>query len=814
MERHDIAHAVLHAADEFNSRKLWARFTNYDCFGVRIEGQDDLMLGAVLGNAGEEYGLSLFRGPHAAASLHTILDPEGQDDDALDDMDILSFNMETFGDLLPDARTLLRKAGLAPRRSDQVPQFLAKPAGHQVRLADETELSLLHLILRAAVEADRKKQLHPHTLGDEEGICVLNVSGHATAPQVSVTRERFERQAAPDTIPLLPATHGLGGLARLEATWLIGMPTVPAGIQGDDRTMQILLVVDEASEYVLRGETVLGGNIREAAAIVVETFHGKGLTAVTGLPDQIVFSSRKLYEAMAPSLEQVGVQCAYESEIPTLRAIVAGFVARLGMASPRPGETAEPADAWDNEVPASDDLEGWKEVDRRLFQRFARHFEEEDRLWSSRPIRRYFNDDDLDYYLDEHEQQRVAEAYTAWGILDYRPNKNSRTHAEKMLEKGLPEAEALLLRARMESCPTLYRVAGHNAKAGTIDLEDVLLGGTVTVNDKAMSKDVHDSIFLVARVSRAGQFHFIEVAGPPLGAGMGLHAVEFLRNEGVEFTREGLRADAHKLGWLWGWMDDWQANWQPPHTHNTDSHELLWHTASFSVAEPEQVREVLKKREDVDYDEEVDEFVWSRDAETDSGMPGQRVMLGRLEFVGDELVLTVNSAERFEAGRRWLDKLPGVAFEAVTTRSLDRRAHDLPLDEKISESEPIEITPEIESSLQDFMNKHYMGWIDTPLPALGGKTPRQTCRTEAGRQRVLTLIRTMPDPCGPVAVKVPRTAMMAELGLTEQASPPAAGVSKPDAPIPISAIPPKPKAARNAPCPCGSGHKYKKCCGR
>jgi uncharacterized protein YecA (UPF0149 family) len=29
----------------------------------------------------------------------------------------------------------------------------------------------------------------------------------------------------------------------------------------------------------------------------------------------------------------------------------------------------------------------------------------------------------------------------------------------------------------------------------------------------------------------------------------------------------------------------------------------------------------------------------------------------------------------------------------------------------------------------------------------------------------------------------------------------------------IVAAPPKPKVGRNAPCPCGSGRKFKQCCG-
>jgi hypothetical protein len=196
-------------------------------------------------------------------------------------------------------------------------------------------------------------------------------------------------------------------------------------------------------------------------------------------------------------------------------------------------------------------------------------------------------------------------------------------------------------------------------------------------------------------------------------------------------------------------------------------------------------------------------------------MLGETVTLGRMEFVGDELVLTVNSAKRLAAARQWLQELPGVAFRSVTMRRWDEAEKDRPMDERISPPKPVEMTPELNAAVQEMMDKHYKAWIDTPLPVLGGKTPRQACRTEAGRQQVTMLIRTMPDPMGRGTVRVPREAMMRELGLTTE-SPTALPVAPqtPQPVLPIQPVAAHPKVARNAPCPCGSGRKYKKCCGR
>ena len=816
MERKDIVRGVLDAAEQFNGRKLWKRFTNFDFFGVRVAGRDELILAGVLGDAGEEYGLSLFRGLQAADSIAALLEPDGAGDDALEEMDMLGFSTEPFGNLPPDAQAVLRKAGRHPRHDEEVPHFLAKPPRQRPRFPTDSELSLLLLVLRGVVEADRKKLLQPAELDDKDGICVLSIDGDPAAPRVSVARERVAQRQRPRTIPLVAERIDVKGLPRLDATWLVGMPTVPMSVQGDDRITQMVLVVDEASAYVFQGKPVMGGDLREAVKIIAEVFHGRGLGGRKGLPRKIRFSSRKLYEALTPILAPAGVECVYEPEIPALQAIVADLIGFLDRDSSLPAkEERKTRTAGKGKIPTPNDLKGWKQADHQLYQRLMQDFGADQRLTSPRAVKRYFNDDDLDYYVQEHEQQGVMPSYMAWAILDYRPTKTSKTHAEKMLAEGVAEPQATLLKARMEASPTLYRVAGHNAKTGTVELEDVLLGGSATAHDQLMSENIEDNIFFVARVFPAGNFHFLELAGPPLGAGMGLEAVEYLRRSKMKFTREGLRQDAHKFGWLWQWMDQWQADRKPMELRNTDGEKSLWHTASFSVADPAEIRRTLRQREDIDYDEQADELVWSKPAGPGNRVMGDTVTLGRIEFVGDELVVTVNSAERFKAARQWLEKLPGVVFESVRTRDWDEAEKDRPLDERISPPAPVKLTPEVAASIQEKLNEHYMGWLDESLPILGGKTPRQACRTEAGRQQVVMLIRTMPDPMGSAPIRAPREAMLRELGLaTESPTSPPADQHPPQAPISIEEIPAKPTVPRNAPCPCGSGRKYKKCCGR
>ena len=138
---------LFDAAYDLDRRQLWKEFTNFDCFAARVPGEDSPMLGAVLGHAGEEFGLTLFRGPNAPQCLAAIQSPGGPGDDVLEDIDVLSFAMDAFRTLSPDAQALVREAGLRPRHGDPVPQFLAKRPGRQPRLPDPAERSLLLFVL-------------------------------------------------------------------------------------------------------------------------------------------------------------------------------------------------------------------------------------------------------------------------------------------------------------------------------------------------------------------------------------------------------------------------------------------------------------------------------------------------------------------------------------------------------------------------------------------------------------------------------------------------------------------------------------------
>jgi hypothetical protein len=61
--------------------------------------------------------------------------------------------------------------------------------------------------------------------------------------------------------------------------------------------------------------------------------------------------------------------------------------------------------------------------------------------------------------------------------------------------------------------------------------------------------------------------------------------------------------------------------------------------------------------------------------------------------------------------------------------------------EKRNRPEP-QLPPEVMAELMEkAIRQSYANWPDEPIPALGGKTPRQAIRTPAGLERVKGLLR-------------------------------------------------------------------------
>jgi hypothetical protein len=121
--------------------------------------------------------------------------------------------------------------------------------------------------------------------------------------------------------------------------------------------------------------------------------------------------------------------------------------------------------------------------------------------------------------------------------------------------------------------------------------------------------------------------------------------------------------------------------------------------------------------------------------------------LGTLRLDGSRLVIEVNSARRRERIAKEISKRFGSRAMLVETKTADivkelqdRRARRGETAEPMTcPSEP-ERTPEIQALEAELIQRHWDAWIDTKVPALGNRTPRQAAKTPTGRERLEALL--------------------------------------------------------------------------
>ena len=116
-------------------------------------------------------------------------------------------------------------------------------------------------------------------------------------------------------------------------------------------------------------------------------------------------------------------------------------------------------------------------------------------------------------------------------------------------------------------------------------------------------------------------------------------------------------------------------------------------------------------------------------------------VLGNLKLGPDRLKLSAMGEDRFKVGKTVLEKNlePAVKHRLDSIQTLESK-----LSEDRGASDTEEIDPEIQKGItKDFFDKYYRDWLDSKIPALGDKTPREAARTKEGRRELEELLRLL-----------------------------------------------------------------------
>ncbi len=146
--------------------------------------------------------------------------------------------------------------------------------------------------------------------------------------------------------------------------------------------------------------------------------------------------------------------------------------------------------------------------------------------------------------------------------------------------------------------------------------------------------------------------------------------------------------------------------------------------------------------EEASYDEQGRlsqvEIQWDRRRKKGEAGP-EYVILGTLKIDKNEMIVQTNSEERAKKLKKEIEKrLKGRArLIRKEVKNLDEIVATDP-DEK--ESLPDEPTkpyiedPKLRAVIEETFKEHWDEWLDSEIPAFGGRTPRETAKTTEGRE--------------------------------------------------------------------------------
>jgi hypothetical protein len=179
----------------------------------------------------------------------------------------------------------------------------------------------------------------------------------------------------------------------------------------------------------------------------------------------------------------------------------------------------------------------------------------------------------------------------------------------------------------------------------------------------------------------------------------------------------------------------------PQALRNTDNDPFLLTTDRFDIAPGmrsavEANLVTIPGSEPPEPGDDPPAYVFVRKAKESSQ---SNVIVGHATIAGQTLTVETNSIKRADALRARIEQACGDAIRHRIRDHADPLSKASPRPHRVNPPTPL--PPEHALALREQMKRHYTQWLDLPIPALKGKTPRQAARTKKGRAEVDLLLR-------------------------------------------------------------------------
>jgi hypothetical protein len=175
-----------------------------------------------------------------------------------------------------------------------------------------------------------------------------------------------------------------------------------------------------------------------------------------------------------------------------------------------------------------------------------------------------------------------------------------------------------------------------------------------------------------------------------------------------------------------------------PTSVTAEGDEVVLCRTVFDVNDREAVEAALVNHPELERQDDGS-YAWLAEKADEGGF---RRGFGTFVLRKGRIVLETVSSQRAERGRALLEAAagPAVVYRATSSESVQRALERRPARRARPEDE---VSPAAAEIVQTFYERHYRGWLDEPLPALDGRTPREAAGLKSARPKVIALLKDM-----------------------------------------------------------------------
>lgn len=204
----------------------------------------------------------------------------------------------------------------------------------------------------------------------------------------------------------------------------------------------------------------------------------------------------------------------------------------------------------------------------------------------------------------------------------------------------------------------------------------------------------------------------------------------------------------------------------PPTLANTEGEPIVLCDATLRVDDPGALSVALDAAYERVEDDDDGASVWLEKVIT-HGMPRIRA---HLDLRADLLHIHANSHNRFE---RVLAAVRTLCPSAIVLSETREPVGTMAGLEQLATAPPAGVhpappTPEMAAGLEELVRTHEQAWLDDPIPALSGCTPRECAADPTRRDDLVRLLDSFPDTDTPGTMNVGR--LREELGISRPPS--------------------------------------------